>query len=219
MDAYEVLIVGGGKSGKTLAADLARAGRRVALVERGMIGGTCINVGCIPTKALVKSAKVAESAARASHFGIRIDRWKTDMSGVMAHKRRVVEGMVALNWDNLHSALGEHFILGEARFVGPRTVEVRTAGGEIRRLTGDKLFLDLGAEPALPAIPGLAEAAPLTSQSALERERLPEHLVVMGAATSGSSSGRRFGASAARSPSCSARRISCRRRIATFPRR
>lgn len=79
-DTYEALIVGGGKAGKTLAADLARSGHRVALVERGMIGGTCINVGCIPTKALVKSAKVAALAARAVDFGIRVDQWRTDIT-------------------------------------------------------------------------------------------------------------------------------------------
>lgn len=197
LERYEVLIVGGGKAGKTLAADLARAGHEVALVERGLIGGTCINVGCIPTKALVKSAKVAELVARAKEFGIRVDRWATEMPAVLAHKRAVVDGMIALNWDNLHGALGERFILGEARFVAPRTIEVRPAGGgPLRRITGDKLFVNLGAEPALPALPGLAEAGPLTSRSALELERLPEHLVIMGGGYIGVELGqafRRFG--------------------------
>jgi pyruvate/2-oxoglutarate dehydrogenase complex dihydrolipoamide dehydrogenase (E3) component len=196
-DAYEVLVVGGGKAGKTLAADLARAGRRVALVERGMIGGTCINVGCIPTKALVQSAKVAALAARASGFGLGVEQRQTDMAAVIGHKRAVVEGMVALNWNTLHSVLGEHFILGEARFVGVRTVEVRpSSGAPTRRLTGDKVFINLGAEPALPALPGLIEAEPLTSRSALELERLPEHLVVLGGGYIGVELGqafRRFG--------------------------
>jgi pyruvate/2-oxoglutarate dehydrogenase complex dihydrolipoamide dehydrogenase (E3) component len=197
VESYEILIVGGGKAGKTLAADLARAGHRVALVERGMIGGTCINVGCIPTKALVKSAKVAELAARAEDFGIHVERWASAMPAVLAHKRAVVEGMVALNWDNLHGALGEHFILGEARFVAPRTVEVRPAdGGPLRRIRGDKMFVNLGAGPALPSLPGLAAAAPLTSRSALELDRLPEHLVIMGGGYIGVELGqafRRFG--------------------------
>ncbi len=195
-DSYEVLIVGGGKAGKTLAADLARSGHRTALVERGMIGGTCINVGCIPTKALVKSATVAALVAHAADLGIRVDHWATDMPAVVAHKRAVVEGMVALNWDNLHGALGEDFIFGEARFIAPRTVEVRGASGAPRRLTGDKLFINLGAEPAMPSLPGLAEAAPLTSQSALMLDRLPDHLVIMGGGYIGVELGqafRRFG--------------------------
>ncbi len=181
VELFEVLIVGGGKAGKTLAADLGKAGRRVALVERGMIGGTCINVGCIPSKALVRSAKVAELAARAGAFGIAIDRWRTDMPAVVAHKRAVVAGMVELNWKNLHGSLGRDFILGEARFVAPRTVEVRPAdGGPVRRLSGEKLFINLGARAAMPVLPGLLDTRPLTSESALELDRLPEHLLILG---------------------------------------
>src|ERR1700689_712632 len=107
IENYVVVIVGGGKAGKTLAADLGRTTSCIALVERGMIGGTCINVGCIPTKAMVKSAKVAELAARAAQFGIHIENRKTDMPAVLAHKRSVVAGMVDVNWNNLHGALGD----------------------------------------------------------------------------------------------------------------
>ncbi|MBY0274134.1 FAD-dependent oxidoreductase [Candidatus Binatia bacterium] len=193
VESYEVLIVGGGKAGKTLAADLARAGHRVALVERGMIGGTCINVGCIPSKALIRSAAVAALASRAHDFGIRIDHHATDMPGVLARRRAVVDGMVDLNWNNLHGALGEHFILGEARFVAPRTVDVRPAdGGPLRRITGDKLFVNLGAEPMLPELPGLGDARPLTSRSALELDRLPASLVVIGGGYIGVELGQAF---------------------------
>ncbi|MDX2168288.1 MAG: FAD-dependent oxidoreductase [Deltaproteobacteria bacterium] len=200
VETCEVLIVGGGKAGKTLAADLARSGHDVVLVERGMIGGTCINVGCIPTKALVASARVATLVARGEEFGIRVDQWAAEMPAVVAHKRAVVDGMVALNWDTLHGALGDRLLLGEARFVGPRTAEVRMAtGGAVRRIRGDKLFINLGAEPSLPSLPGLREAAPLTSRSALELERLPEHLLIMGGGYIGAELGqafRRFGSRA-----------------------
>jgi pyruvate/2-oxoglutarate dehydrogenase complex dihydrolipoamide dehydrogenase (E3) component len=180
-ERFEVLIVGGGKAGKTLAADLARAGHRTALVERGMIGGTCINVGCIPTKALVKSAKVADLVSRAKEFGIHTEGWKTEMPAVLAHKRAVVAGMVDVNWNNLHGSLGDHFILGEARFVAPRTVEVQPAGGgAVRRITGEKLFINLGARPKMPLIWGLADAGPLTSDTALELDRLPGSLLILG---------------------------------------
>ena len=196
-ETYEVLIVGGGKAGKTLAVDLARGGRRVALVERGMIGGTCINVGCIPSKAFVRSGKVAELAARARGFGVHAGPAAADMAGVLAYKRSVVSGMVGLNWHNLHGALGEHFVFGDGRFVGPRTVDVRPAdGGAARRLTGDKLFINLGAAPAIPPIPGLAGVRPLTSTSALELDRLPGHLLILGGGYVGVELGqafRRFG--------------------------
>jgi probable pyridine nucleotide-disulfide oxidoreductase len=198
IENYEVLIVGGGKAGKTLAADLGRAGKQVALVERGMIGGTCINVGCIPTKALVKSAKVAELTARAREFGIHLENWKANMADVLAHKRAVVEGMVGLNWNNLHCALGDRFILGDARFVAPRTISVRPAdGGPERQFQGDKVFINLGAKTSLPEIPGLLDAQPLTSQSALELDRLPRHLLILGGGYIGVELGqafRRFGA-------------------------
>ena len=197
VESFEALIVGGGKAGKTLAMDLARGGRRVALVERGMIGGTCVNVGCIPSKAVIRSAQVAHLAARAAQFGVRVDRWAADMPGVLANKRAVVAWAVGVNRDRLREALGDHLVLGEARFVAPRTVDVRPAGGGPgRRLTGEKLFINLGARPAMPDVPGLSDARPLTSETALELDRLPEHLLVVGGGYIGVELGqafRRFG--------------------------
>lgn len=196
-EVFEVLIIGGGKAGKTLAADLARGGHHVALVERGMIGGTCINVGCIPTKALVKSAKVADLVRRGATFGINAERAKPEMSGIIAYKRAVVAGMVELNWNNLHGSLGDNFILGDARFVARRTVDVRpSSGGSTRRLYGEKVFINLGAGPRVPPIPGMAECSPLTSNSALELDHLPDHLLIIGGGYIGVELGqafRRFG--------------------------
>jgi pyruvate/2-oxoglutarate dehydrogenase complex dihydrolipoamide dehydrogenase (E3) component len=197
VENYDVLIVGGGKAGKTLAADLGRTNNCIALVERGMIGGTCVNVGCIPTKALVKAAKVADWTARAQTFGISIGNRTVDMPGVVAYKRGVVAGMVELNRNNLTNALGDRFILGEAKFVAPRTIEVLPANGAPRRvLRGKKVFINLGARPAMPDIPGLAQTSPLTSESALELDRLPGHLLIIGGGYIGVELGqafRRFG--------------------------
>jgi pyruvate/2-oxoglutarate dehydrogenase complex dihydrolipoamide dehydrogenase (E3) component len=197
VENYDVLIVGGGKAGKTLAADVGRSNNCVVLVERGMIGGTCVNVGCIPSKALVKAAKVAELTAHAKEFGVSVAGRRVDMASVIAYKRAVVAGMVEWNRKNLTNTLGDRFILGEARFVAPRTIEVCPAnGGRGRLIHGKKMFINLGANPAMPAIPGLGDANPLTSESALELTELPEHLAIIGGGFIGVELGqvfRRFG--------------------------
>ncbi len=179
VEHFEFLIVGGGKGGKTLAADLALAGHRTAMVERGLIGGSCINVACIPTKTMVQSAKVAELTRRAAEYGIRVNFQGVDPVGVRQRRRAVVAGLVQRNQANFDNS-GMTLVLGEARFVGPRQVEVRLAQGGVRQLTGDKMFINLGTRPALVPLPGLAESKPLTSETIQELDRLPEHLIVLG---------------------------------------
>lgn len=180
-ESFEFAVVGGGKAGKTLAADFASAGRKVVLVERGMIGGTCINVACIPTKTMVRSAKAAQFAREAASFGVRADFHGVDLAGVRARKRDVVGALVAKNQQNFDRS-GMTFILGQAKFVGPRTIEVQPAGGgPARTIHAEHVFINTGATPSLPDLPGLKAAEPLTSESILELDRLPEHLVVLGA--------------------------------------
>lgn len=176
---YEFAVVGGGKGGKTLAAKMASAGRRVVMIEKGMIGGTCINVACIPTKAMVTSAKVAELARRAARFGIRVAFEGADAVGVRNRKRTVVAEMVARNQANFDRS-GMTLLIGTGRFTGPRALEVQLPDGGVRELTADKVFVNTGTRPALPPIPGLAESRPLHSESVQELDRLPEHLIILG---------------------------------------
>lgn len=176
---FEIVVVGGGKGGKTLAAKMASAGRRVVMVEKGMIGGSCINVACIPTKTMVKSAKVAELVRRAADFGIRAAFDGTGPIGVRDRKRAVVTEMVSRNQANFDDS-GMTLLLGTARFTGPRSLEVQLRDGGVRELTADKVFLNTGTRPALPPMPGLADARPLDSESVQELDRLPEHLIVLG---------------------------------------
>jgi probable pyridine nucleotide-disulfide oxidoreductase len=171
--------VGGGKGGKTLAAQMATSGRSVVMIEKGMIGGSCINVACIPTKTLVKSAKVADLAARAAEFGIHLTLDGADPLGVRAHKRSVVTLMVGRNQANFDRS-GMTLLIGAARFTGPRTLDVRLRDGGTRRISAEKVFINTGTRPAVPALPGLAGAQPLTSESIQELDRLPDHLLILG---------------------------------------
>lgn len=176
---FEFAVVGGGKGGKTLAATMASAGRRVVMVEKGMIGGSCINVACIPTKTMVKSAKVAALARRAAEFGIRLEVDGADAIGVRDRKRAVVGEMIKRNQANFDGS-GMTLLIGTAHFNGPRALDVRLQEGGVRKLTADKVFLNTGTRPALPPIAGLADALPLHSESVLELDRLPEHLIILG---------------------------------------
>src|SRR6202050_1885244 len=177
--AYEDLVLGSGAGGKLLAWHLAKSGRRVAVVERRWIGGSCPNINCLPSKNEVWSAKVADLLHHAAQFGIVTGTVAVDMARVRQRKREMVEGLVALHLDLYHKS-GAELIMGDARFVAPKTLEVRLRDGGTRVLTGERLFLNLGTRAPIPPIPGLADAGPLTHIEALELDRLPAHLIVLG---------------------------------------
>src|SRR6202795_4355808 len=142
-DHFEFLIIGSGEAGKYLAWTMAKAGRRTAVVERGLIGGACPNIACLPSKNTIHSAKVAELTRRAAEFGIATGPVRIDMAGVRARKRQMVDALVNLHLDR-YKATGADLILGEAHFVAPRTVQLRTKDGDTRRLAGDQIFLNVG---------------------------------------------------------------------------
>ncbi|GAA4045578.1 mercuric reductase [Arthrobacter methylotrophus] len=180
IEDVDLLVFGGGKAGKTLAMDLARAGRTVAMVERSMIGGTCINVACIPTKTLINSGRVLATIRRAAEFGISgAEDPQMDLSLLRHRKEDVVDTMVRGQLSSFTGS-GMDFILGEAKFVGPRTVEVTVHDGGVRTLRGTDVVLNLGTEPLLPSIEGLAESKVQTSNTLLELESLPASIIVLG---------------------------------------
>jgi probable pyridine nucleotide-disulfide oxidoreductase len=179
---YDDIIIGGGKAGKTLAPALVAAGRKTALVERSitMIGGTCINVACIPTKTMVASAEVANTVRNSAAYGIHTPSPTVDLRTVVQRKRSVVQAMREMNFNNMHTPLGENLIIGTARFIAPKTIEVTTIEGATRYLTAERFFINTGTKPAIPSISGLQEAGFLTSESIMELEQLPEHLIILG---------------------------------------
>jgi pyruvate/2-oxoglutarate dehydrogenase complex dihydrolipoamide dehydrogenase (E3) component len=177
-ERYDIVVFGGGKAGKTLAMDQAKAGKKVALVEAGMIGGSCINVACIPTKTLVRSAEVADTVRHSEPFGTVAAGITTDMARVASRTASVVAEMVRFHLQAF-LASGLELILGWGRFVEPRVIEVES-NGAFRRVTGERIYLDLGTVAAVPPIPGLAEAAPMTHVEALKLDTLPERLLILG---------------------------------------
>ncbi|HMF17484.1 MAG TPA: FAD-dependent oxidoreductase, partial [Gemmataceae bacterium] len=176
---YEDLVLGSGAGGKLLSWHLASSGRRVAVVERRYVGGSCPNIACLPSKNEIWSAKVADLLHHAKQFGIVIGPAALDMAKVRQRKREMVEGLVALHLD-LYKKSGAELIMGEARFVAPKTLEVRLQGGGTATLTGQRIFLNVGTHATIPPVPGLADARPLTHIEALELDRLPAHLIVLG---------------------------------------
>jgi pyruvate/2-oxoglutarate dehydrogenase complex dihydrolipoamide dehydrogenase (E3) component len=176
---YEDVVLGSGAGGKLLAWHLARSGRRVTVVERRWIGGSCPNINCLPSKNEVWSAKVADLLHHAAQFGIVTGSVAVDMGRVRQRKREMVEGLVALHLD-LYKKSGAELILGDGRFVAPKTLEVRLRDGGTRVLTGERVFLNLGTRATIPPIAGLADAQPLTNIELLELDRLPDHLIVLG---------------------------------------
>src|SRR5262245_62235582 len=178
-EPYEDVVLGSGAGGKLLAWHLARSGRRVAVVERRWVGGSCPNIACLPSKNEIWSAKVADLLHHAAKFGAVTGPVAVDMARVRQRKREMVEGLVALHLD-LYKKSGAELILGEGRFTAPKTLEVRLRDGGTRLLTGERIFLNLGTRAAVPPVPGLGDTRPLTHIEALELDRLPPHLIVLG---------------------------------------
>jgi pyruvate/2-oxoglutarate dehydrogenase complex dihydrolipoamide dehydrogenase (E3) component len=178
-ERFEVLILGSGQGGKLLAWHMARSGRRTAVVERRYVGGSCPNIACMPSKNEIWGARVAHLAQHAAQFGIVTGPVTTDMAAVRRRKREMVEREIALHLRN-YAESGAELIMGNGCFVAPKTLEVRLNDGGIRPLAGDRVFLNLGSHAAIPNIPGLAAAQPLTHIEALELDYVPKHLIVLG---------------------------------------
>jgi len=175
----EMLILGSGEGGKFLAWHMAKSGHRTAVVERKLIGGSCPNTNCLPSKNEIWSAKVADLVRHADRFGMLTGSLALDMAGVLGRKREMVNGLIAMHLDR-YKASGAELIMGTGRFIAPKTVEVALNNGGTRLLTGDRVVLNLGTHATIPDIPGLAAAAPLTNVEILDLDRLPDHLVVLG---------------------------------------
>ena len=178
-EQYDAIIVGAGQGGGPLASALARAGRRTALIEREHIGGTCINVGCTPTKTMVASARVAHLSRRAADYGVETGSVSVDMAAVRERTRSIVESFRLSSEKRIEETPGLDLIRGEALFTGPRALSIDLPGRRLE-LTADQIVLDVGTRPSLPPLPGLDGVRALDSTSIMELDVIPEHLLVLG---------------------------------------
>ena len=176
---YEAIVIGAGQGGVPLATTLAKAGRKTALVEREHVGGTCINESCTPTKTMVASAKVAYFDRRSADYGVSNGQVAVDMVRVRERKRDIVESFRTGGEKRLHDA-GVELIMGEARFTGPKVLEVNLNGGATVRLSAENVFINVGARPANPPVEGLDSVPALNSTTIMELDEVPEHLLVLG---------------------------------------
>ena len=196
-ESVDAVVIGTGQGGKPLAGDLAEAGMSVAVIERDRVGGTCVVRGCTPTKTMVASARVAHLARRAGDYGVETGDVSVDMEVVRRRKREIVDAWVDGSRKGLERHDGLELIFGEARFTGERELAVDLREGGVRRLASERIFVNTGARPLVPPVPGLEDVAYLDSTSVMELGEVPAHLVVLGGGFIGLEFGqmfRRFGA-------------------------
>jgi len=193
---YDGIIIGSGQAGKPLSITLAKAGWKTAIIERGYIGGTCINYGCTPTKTMFNSARVAYLARRAADYGVHHGEVTVNMSEVRERKQRVVLEFRNGGLKGIQGTANLDLLTGNAKFIGPHELEVQMNDGATRTLTSERIFINTGGRPAKPQLAGIDEVPTLDSTSIMELDELPEHLLVLGGGYIGLEFGqmfRRFG--------------------------
>jgi len=195
-DQYDAIIIGVGQAGNPLSTTLAKAGWKTAVIEREHVGGTCVNRGCTPTKTMIASARAAYLARRAADYGVQTGLVTVDLAKVRQRKRDIVESFRNGSQQRIENTEGVDLLMGEARFITPKTIEVRLNTGETRQLTAGKIFINTGGRPAIPPVEGLESVSFLDSTSIMELDTIPECLLMLGGGYIGLEFGqmfRRFG--------------------------
>jgi pyruvate/2-oxoglutarate dehydrogenase complex dihydrolipoamide dehydrogenase (E3) component len=192
---FDVVILGSGQGGKHLAWHLGQSGKRVAVVERRWVGGSCPAVACLPSKNELWSARVAHLVRNAASFGTIVDGVRTDMARVRRRKQDMIDREIELHL-GLYKQAGAELIMGSGRFIGAKTIEVALNEGGTRVLAGNEVVVNVGSHAAMPDIPGLRDSHALTHIEALELDKVPSHLLVLGGGYTGiemAQAFRRFG--------------------------
>ncbi len=195
-EEFDVVVLGSGEGGKYIAWTQGWEGKRVAMVERRYVGGSCPNIACLPSKNVIYSAKVASHVRNSERFGTNTTGFSVDMKAVRERKRKMVDGNIEAHLKNYKSS-NTDLIFGIGTFIGPRTISVELNEGGRRVVTGKNVVISVGTHAAIGAIPGLAESGPMTHVEALELDVVPRHLLILGAGFVGlefAQAMRRFGA-------------------------
>ncbi|MGB6384081.1 MAG: mercuric reductase [Terriglobales bacterium] len=193
---YDAIIIGSGQAGTPLCTTLAAAGMHTALIERKHVGGTCVNEGCTPTKTMVASGRVAYLARRGSDYGVRTGEISIDLREVRQRKRDIVDKFRNGSQARIEKTANVELIFGDARFTGPKTVEVRLSDGALRSLSTKYIFINAGTRASRPALDGLNDVPALDNISIMELDAVPDHLLILGGGYIGLEFGqifRRFG--------------------------
>jgi pyruvate/2-oxoglutarate dehydrogenase complex dihydrolipoamide dehydrogenase (E3) component len=175
MAEFDLAVIGAGSAGLSVTYAAARLGRKVVLIERDRMGGDCLNVGCVPSKALLSAAHAARSARGAARYGVRVAEPEIDWAGVRAHVRRAIDTIAPVDSAERYSGLGATVLRAEARFVEPVTLMA-----EGRRLTARRIVVAAGSRAAVPPIPGLAALPFLTNDTLFDLAERPDHLLILG---------------------------------------
>jgi pyruvate/2-oxoglutarate dehydrogenase complex dihydrolipoamide dehydrogenase (E3) component len=180
MKQYDVIIIGSGQAGSPLARKMAKAGKKVAIIEKRLVGGTCVNDGCTPTKAMVASARAAYLAGRCNNLGVHIDGYSIDMPQIKKRKDAIVEHSRSGNQTSLEADPNIDLLFGEGSFTGSKTIQVKLNDGGVEELTAEQIFINAGLQPIIPHIEGLQDIEFLTSTTILDLETVPQHILIIG---------------------------------------
>lgn len=196
MEHYDAIIIGSGQAGTPLSKKLAKQGWKTALVEKQYIGGTCVNVGCTPTKTMIASARAVYDIRQAGELGISVGRCIIDMPHIISRKNSIVKKFKEGAREGLEATDGLDILFGEAKFTGKNSLQIAMNNGSTRTLSADHIFINAGARPAIPGIKRLEDIDYFTSDNIMDNEAIPEHLLVIGGSYIGLEFGqmyRRFG--------------------------
>jgi len=177
---YDAIVIGSSRGGRLLPIALAKAGRKVALIERGHLGGVCVNVGCTPTKTMVASARVAYLARRGADYGVNTGPISVDMPVVRKRKQGIVQGARSGFESRIKATPGLDLLRGEAHFIAPKTLEISLKGGQTQQMTAPLIFIDTGDRPEQLTIQGVQSVPVLNSTTIMELDTVPEHLLIIG---------------------------------------